>query len=267
MGLRSPIHNMPRLIWTQTGDTVSLDPLNHAVYDYFVDQLSQHSVNRYTMEDLRFGILSAELAQLVKAVKQIFKTRLQSSAFDFDFDFSNQTHLNSLHRTWVKVHQQYPQIGKLFDTQIPGGFDRINKLIHAIEELTNCFELTSQSPNFAMPNPFGSEVLQHGVFNVSIAYNNLGRNSYTKWLNYDAVLDSDLNNFDEFYTSLIIKIMPTCHYALPAEYVQWCNTNDIPCVGNQMPLANFDKLESNLLQYKQTFYKNSLIENNFITLE
>lgn len=267
MGPKGPIHRMPKLTWTHTGDTVVLNPLNPAVYEYFVDQLNLHSINRYSIENLDFEKLSVELEHLVKAVKQIFKTRLQSSAFDFDFDASDQTHLNSLHRQWVKVHQQFPQCGKLLDTQIPGGFDRINKLIHAIEELTNCFELLSPQPDVAMPNPFEQDVLAHGVFNISIAYNNLGRSSYHKWLNHDSVCDSDLNNFDDFYTNLICKLLPTCHYALPQEYQQWCYKNGIPCVGNQMPLANFDNLDSNLLKYKQMFYKNSLIPNNFITLE
>lgn len=258
---------MAQLIWSVTGDTIPLDPVDCDVYNYFVAELNRNNLNCYTMPDLGLVPLSVELQTKVQLVNNLLQSKLRISAFDFDLDPTNQAHLNTLHRQWVKVHQQFPHIGQLLDTQIPGVFDRINKVIHAIEDLTAIFEITSKQPNHIIANPFRSEILQYGVYNVSISYNNLGRHSYNKWLNGDIIHDTDTNNFAEFYTTLMIKVLPTINQTAPIEYQQWCSRYQLPCHGNQMALANFDNAEENLLQYKQMFYNNSTIENNFITLE
>ena len=258
---------MPKLVWSSTGDVIKLNPSNNDVYNYFVEQLNKNNLNRYPMLNLGFVNLSQELQTNFGLAQKLFRNRLNSSAFDFEFDASNQEHLNSLHRRWVKVHQEFPYIGKLFDTQIPGVLNRINKLIHAIEGLTQTVEIESPDSTKVIPNPFGTDILKYGIFNLSIAFNNLGRTSYNKWINGDTTQDTDTNNFFEFYTTLRFKTLPPTEQLAPKEYQQWCQTYSIPCVGNQMPLANFDKLDENLLQYRQLFYKNSLVENNFITLE
>jgi hypothetical protein len=258
---------MAQLIWSITGDTIPLDPVDCDVYNYFVAELGRNNLNRYTMPDLGAGSLCAELQTNVRLVNNLLQSKLRISAFDFDLDPTNQAHLNTLHRQWVKVHQQFPQISKLVDTQIPGVLDRINKVIHAIEDLTATFEITTEQPNYMIANPFGSEILRYGVYNVSISYHNLGSLSFEKWLHGDPVHDTDTNNFSEFYTTLKINVLPTINQSAPIEYQQWCKRYQMPCQGNRMPLANFDNLENNMLKYKQLFHKNSLVTNNFIILE
>jgi len=255
---------MPKLRWNATQDAIDLEVVDHRVYDYFREQLNLHSLNKYTVSHLGYATLSQELQESFGNLQNLFRTKLQSSIFDFDFDPSNQFDLNRLHRSWVKVHRQYPNVGRIFDSTF---LARINKLIHYIEELTTPFEITTPNPYFSMPNIFGTDVLKYGTFNVTISFNNLGRTSYNKWLNGDQVHDTDTNNFNEFYTTLTINTNPSIEQSLPTAYTNWCKQNHMPCVGGIMPLANLDKLEKNLLQYRQLFYKNSLIENNFITLE
>jgi hypothetical protein len=258
---------MPKLVWSSTGDVIKLNPSNNDVYNYFVEQLNKNNLNRYPMLNLGFVNLSQELQTNFGLVQKLFQNRLNSSAFDFEFDASNQEHLNSLHRRWVQVHRDFPYIEKHVDLQIPGVLDKINKLIHTIEHLTQAVEIDSPNTTKTIPNPFGTDILKYGVFNLSIAPNNLGRTSYNKWINGDTTQDTDTNNFSEFYTTLRLSTTPPIERTAPTEYQQWCQIHSIPCVGSQMPLANFDKLDENLLQYRQLFYKNSLVENNFITLE
>jgi hypothetical protein len=257
---------MAHLVWTVTGDTIPLDPV-HEVYDYFVEQLNVGNLNRYLMPDLGVATLGDELQTKVTAVRNFLQTKLRSSAFDFELDPTNQVHLNALHRQWVKVHQQYPQIGQLFDTQIPGALDRINKVIHAIEDSTAFCKLLGPNASTRFTNPFGASALKYGTYNLTVSFDNLGRTSWQKWLNNDTEFDSDTNNFDELYTTLIVRIVPPATQTAPLEYQQWCNHYNIPCTGNQLVLANFDNVVENLLKYKQVFYQNSLIENNFIILE
>lgn len=258
---------MPKLRWTQTHDVIELVAIDHRVYEYFVEQINSRNINQYTVSDLRYASLSQELQQRFKRIQSFVRTKLHLEDFDIELDTSNQDDLNRLHSRWVNLHQQHPNIAVLTEKVLPGDLAAINKLIHAIEESTMSIEAKTLDSNFKMSNVFGTDILGFGTYNISVCYNNLGRSTWQKWQHADATLDSDLNNFDDIYTTLSFKVIPTETKSVPKEYQDWCLKHNLPCVGGQMPLANFDKLEENLLKYRQLFYKNSLIENNFITLE
>ncbi len=259
---------MPRLRWTQTHDAIELVAIDCRVYEYFVEQINAQNINQYTVSDLGYASLSKELQQRFNRIQNFIQTKLHLEDFNIELDTSNQDSLNELHSKWVKLHQRYPNIATLTEKVLPGDLAAINKLIHAIEVSMVNFEAMSLNTDFKMPNCFGTDILSFGIYNVSVSYNNLGRSTWQKWQNADTTLDTDLNNFDDIYTTLSFKVIPSVTTkTAPTEYQEWCKRHALPCVGSQMPLANFDKLEENLLQYRQLFYKNSLIENNFITLE
>ena len=258
---------MSKLRWSKTHDAIELAVIDHNVYDYFVEQLNNRALNQYTVSDLGYASLSQKLQQQFKNIQSFLQSRLHFSEFNIDLDSSDQQTLNYLHQQWVKLHQKYPHIATICDRVLPGELQSINKLIHAIEEVLQGIEITTAQPNCIIPNRFGTEALRFGTYNISIAYNNLGRSSYNKWQHDDRSIDTDTNNFNELYTTLRLNVTRAIEYATPNKYQEWCNTYKIPCVGHQMPLANFDKLDDNLLQYIQLFYKNILIEDNFITLE
>lgn len=267
MGLKGPIHHMPKLRWTATHDVIELSVIDHSVYDYFVGQLNATSINNYTVSNLNVASLSKDLVECFGNIKSLLRNKLHTNAFDFELDPSQQQHLNQLHQEWVKLHQQYPNIERLTDKHFPGAMCQLNRLIHQIEDQYGDIKLVSADVGYCMPNIFGVDKLCVGRFNLSIYYNNLGRSSFEKWLVDDRTNDTDLNNFQELYTTLTVSIMPTSQIDTPKSYQSWCNQNQIPCVGDQLPLANFDNIEQNMLKYRQMFYKNALIENNFIILE
>lgn len=258
---------MPRLRWTQTHDVIELAVIDHSVYEHFVEQLNSRALNQYTVSDPGYASLSQELQQRFDRIQSFVHDRLHLTNFDIELDTGNQDDLNRLHSQWVKLHQRFPNIATVADSVFPGDLHAINQLIHAIEESTWNLQAVSSDPNYMMPNRFGTDILGFGVYNISIAYNNLGRSTWQKWQNNDTTIDTDLNNFSEIYTTLRLKVVRHEERSAPKEYQTWCEQHSLPCVGSQMPLANFDKLDENLLQYRQLFYKNSLIENNFITLE
>ena len=258
---------MPKLCWTQTGDAIELVVLNRGVYDYFVENLNAQNLNLYTVSKLQYGSLSQELQHCFGRIRSFVKDRLHLTDFDFDLDTSNHHDLNHLHRQWVKLHQRHPNISTLTDRVLPGDMSAINKLIHAIEKSTKDMEATTPNPNYTMPNHFGTAVLGFDFCNISILYHNLGRTTWEKWQHDDRVDGTDTNNFNEIYTTLELHVSRVRKSSAPEGYQIWCDQNKMPCVGGHIPLANFDKLDDNLLQYRQLFYKNSLVENNFITLE
>lgn len=255
---------MAKLVWASTGDYIDLDVCDHQLYEYFVFNLNAVKINRYNVEDFGFQALSNELLENFAEFKNFMKTKLKSDVFDFDIDPSNQTDLNRLHRTWVKYQQQHSNITRLFDRQT---IDRINVVIHEIEKLTYKIELVTDKPNQCFKNIFDKSVLKHGLYNLVIDFNNLGRYSYNKWQYNDPVNDSDTNNFDDIYTTLILQALPSEEYELPTQYRNWCHKHNIECVGSILPLANFDNTEQNLVKYRQLILTNSFVKNNFIFLE
>lgn len=258
---------MPKLRWTATHDVIELSVIDHSVYDYFVGQLNATSINKYSVSNLDVATLSQDLVECFENVRSLLRDRLRITAFDFDLDPSQQQHLNRLHQEWAKLHQQYPNIERLTDKHFPRAMYQLNQLVHRIEEQYHGIKLVSADANYFMPNPFGVDALRAGWFNLSIDYNNLGRSSFQKWLVDDRTNDTDLNNFQELYTTLNVSITPTLEIDTPKSYQSWCEQHSIPCVNNKLPLANFDNLENNMLKYRQMFYKNSLVKNNFIILE
>lgn len=255
---------MAKLIWTSTGDCINLDACNYQFYEYFVYNLNQHNVNRYNVDDLGFAELRDELLENFAIFKNFVQEKLKSDFFDFEIDPSNHSDLNRLHRAWVKYQQQHWGITKIFDRVI---LDKINITIHEIEKLTYRMEITTNNPDQCFKNTFGTSILKHGVYNLAIDFNNLGRNSFDKWQYNDPVNDSDTNNFDDVYTTLILKALPSEEHELPEQYKKWCQKHSIECVGSTLPLANFDNLEENLVKYRQLILTNSLVKNNFIVLE
>ena len=258
---------MPKLRWTQTHDVIELAVINHNVYDYFIEQLNAQGLNRYIVTNLMYASKSQELQACFQRIKSFVQTRLRLTDFDFELDTSNQDSLNHLHTQWVKLHQRFPNINLLADAVLPGDMAEINWLIHIIEETMQKVHAETPNPKYSMPNPFGTQVLGFGVYNISVAYTNLGRSTWQKWHHNDTTADTDRNDFKEIYTTLHLNVGRHETREAPSEYQTWCDQHGLPCVGSQMPLANFDKLDKNLLQYRQLFYKNSLVENNFITLE
>jgi len=267
MGLKGPIHHMPKLRWTATHDVIELSVIDYSVYDYFVGQLNATSINNYTVSNLNVASLSKDLVECFGNIKSLLRNKLHINAFDFELDPSQQQHLNQLHQEWTKLHQQYSNIEQLTDKHFPKAMYQLNQLVHRIEEQYSNIKLISANADYFMPNPFGVDKLGAGWFNLCIDYNNLGRSSFQKWLVDDQTNDTDLNNFQEFYTTLNVSIAPALQIDTPRPYQSWCNQHNIPCANNKMPLANFDNIENNMLKYRQMFYKNSLVTNNFIILE
>ena len=145
--------------------------------------------------------------------------------------------------------------------------NRINKLIHWLEEAFDNIRLTTVDTNQNFENIFGSKILSFHVGNILISYNNLGRSTYNKSLNFDDNLGNDTNDFKSLYTTLKIRISRPVSYQAPPEYVDWCKKNNTLPMGSHVTLANFDNIEENLLLYRQLFYRNQTLDNNFIILK
>jgi len=254
---------MPKLVWTLSGDEIPLIPCNNELYEYFVSQLNTFNINNYSAMSIDHSELFAQFDEAVSVLNKVLKDKFKCLIFDLkDPNWHDQTLLNQLHRDWVKLHQAYPTITTLLETIEPGSsiyMYRLNKLIHNMEQQFDRFDLVNDVVSFE--NIFDYDLTTCGLDGLMINYNNLGRSSLNKWLNFDIVDDdSDTNNFKEIYTELTLSLSRPRSYTLPAEYKK----NSL--LGDNIGLANFDKLEENLLNYRQLVYKNFRLPSNLIEL-
>ena len=254
---------MHKLVWSSTGDEISLIPCNIDLYQYFVEQLNLLDRNRYISMHIDHTDLFAQLNESLSVVNRLLKEKFKIFCFDIpDPNWHDQRLLNQLHREWVTLYQTHPQISTICESIESGSsfhFYQLNKSIHSAEQQFDSFTLINDIASFE--NIFDKDLTMQGVAGLSINYNNLGRSTFNKWINFDtAITDSDTNNFKEIYTELTMSLARPRVYGVPKEFGQQ------RLQGDRIGLANFDRLEDNLLNYRQLVYKNFRLESNFIEL-
>jgi hypothetical protein len=260
---------MAKLIWTVTGDELPLIPCNDALYEYFVNQLETNDINRYTCARMSIEESVNNLEQSLQEINPVLVSKFNITDLIVDNpNWLNQTLLNDLHRAWVKLHVRYPSIESLCE-QIKVGsanhFYQINKMLHSLEQEFNDVKLTNQLRFF--PNIFDEDITSFGNTNLTINFNNLGRTTLNKWVNFDTVVDDvDTNDFGELWTELTLNLSRSYHCSAPSEYVTWANEHGKRPSGEKIGLANVYRLEENLSRYRELLYTNSRIPQNTITL-
>ncbi len=254
---------MSKLVWSLTGDEIPLVPCNNELYEYFVAQLQSLNTNRYVGPYMDHSELFAQLDESLQSLNHIIKHKFKITVFDIDSpNWHDQSLLNRLHKDWVKLHQLHTNISTICENIEEGSsihFYRLNKLIHSAEMQFDDLLLINDSSSFK--NIFEHDLSMHGIAGLMINYNNLGRSTFNKWINFDTdYTDSDTNNFKEIYTELTLSLARPRVYGVPPMF-----QHNTPC-GDRIGLANFDKLEENLLNYRQLIYKNFRLSSNFIEL-
>jgi hypothetical protein len=263
---------MAKLFWTVTGDEIVINPTKPEVYSYYIDQLNHHLINQFNTPVFNVDVDVKTLRECLVDISNILKKKFKITCLEIDnLNWCDQKCLNYLHKEWVDLHVKYPTLSNLCEQLEPGSADKfykINKSIHKLEELFNHMSIQTTNTGINFPNKFGESVLMFGKTNIMIDFNNLGRTLYNKWVNFDNnVYSNDVNNFKELYTLLTVNLSKPITLTAPPEYVIWAKDQNLKPAGNNFGLANFDKLEENLLQYRQLFVKNSQVEKNYITLK
>jgi hypothetical protein len=245
-----------KLIWQKTGDYIDCDPIDHNFVEYWLNL--QKSFVWNTTSVLPQQELLDELSNLVDRVHTKL-SKLKIKLIDTPADYTSQSTLNILHRNWVQLHLKYPNFLSLFDNEFKIDIARINKTLH---ELEISWTLGLQSDNNfllrprVLPNFFGQS-------NIKIPYENLGRSSYNKWLNFDESLEtSDTNNFKEIYNKLSVNLNRSFISDFPKDYVSWINTKGFTATPNELLLANFANLDTKQDTYRTLFMKNFVLELN-----
>lgn len=244
-----------KLIWQKTGDYIDCVPVDHTFVEYWLEQ--QDNFVWTAFSSFPQQSLIDELRDLVNKV-QVDLSKVKIKLIESTDNFESQLTLNILHRRWVEIHLAYPNISKLFGNEFKTRLDRINKALHELEESWFLRLSSNNSPltTTTLPNYFGQS-------NIKLPYENLGRSSYNKWLNFDESLEtSDTNNFDELYNNISINLNRSFIGDPPTDYVYWAIRKGFDPVPNELLLANFSNLETKQDTYRALFMKNFVLDHN-----
>lgn len=253
-----------KLVWELSGDTLTIDIENSMLVEYWIDQINVTNKNSFGLLSSAFPLdgLTSNLSDNIKLINEIlakFKINYLSS---HDYDWLDQDNLNLLHAQWVKLQQDYNIVTVLskFNSDILQKFHDINKLIHQIENSSFVSYVNDALATWQTPNPFGTNILHYGTWQVELHYQNLGRSTYEKWFNYDYnILDTDTNNFTHIGGEVHFNLHRPLSINAPVEYVNFCSENKIQPIGCKLPIGNF---RESLTVVRHLFNKNVPIKNN-----
>lgn len=244
-----------KLVWQKTGDYIDCDPVNHSFVEYWLAEQDHFIWNTTSVFPQK--LLLSDLSDLISRV-QTNLSKLKIKLIDAD-SYIDQSTLNTLHRNWVQLHLKYPNISNVFGDQFRIDMERINKTLHQLEESWT-LRLSSEndvlSPDQKLPNQFGQS-------NIKLPYENLGRSTYNKWLNFDESLNTaDTNNFNELHNKIAVNLNRSFISDPPIDYVYWTITKGFDPLPNELLLANFKDLETKQGTYRTLFMKNFVLDNN-----
>ena len=193
-----------------------------------------------------------------------FLQKFKLDPFVINSDFFNIDNINRLHEKWVKLHIKYPNIGTLAaKAGIEKELDQVNHLCHSIEKMFYFVYKNYDQELWQISNPFDSELLALGKFNIVINYDNLGRCTFNKWLNYDNnVNDIDTNCYEKLGGKLEFNLSRPYTLSLPTEYLDFCRGKNTKPTGTEIPLGNFT---DDMSKVRSLFVKN-LANNLFLSL-
>lgn len=245
-----------KLIWSNSGDELVLTPCDSALAEYWVSSLGDqnnfeitYSKLIDTTEDkLREHIVNVHNTLSSKFNLHVLEEFVESNLFD-------QVTLNRLHSTWIKLLVEHKSLANTLNKiskDLYNDWNQINKKLHLIED---SFEFQYQSEKYwQVENIFGTDILNFNRCHIQIAFSQQGRTTFNKWLHNDFnINDVDTNNYKQMGNELNINLGQPLYQLPPSNYVEFCNTNNIPVVGEYLNLAN---ISTDLTTARRLFSKN-----------
>jgi hypothetical protein len=261
-----------KIYWSKTGDYFDVSPIDNDLSSWFVDQCKHNdsgfSVNVFETENNQNSVddLIDKLKNDIVKVNDIL-SKFKLPLFKEPTDYFNQFQLNELHKDWIRFIQTYPKSDSIFlKFNIHHEFHEINRLIHCIE---TSFSYVMRCRSFwKEPNPFMDKQFPNGVFNVSIAYANHGKNSWEKFINFDDdPKDYELNQWTHIGSYIKINLVRPYLTEFPKQFLEYCATNSIEPVSNLLPFGNLTGIKDNLAVTRQLMNRNIKLTENFLKFD
>ena len=265
-----------RLVFNNTGDTIELEP-NKTVFEYYTKQLDDSSRNHFSVVgNTELPTALTQLSESLKVINDFFKKHFKLDTFDpfVSQSLLDQKVLNKIHEEWVKLHFYYNDklvelISKI-DKSLLQHFLYLNSHVHIIETGFNwkcrnyIAEFDNEIAERVCSNELDSDILDFNKWNISLIFNDQGRQTFNKWKWGDyRPTDIDTSDFTWFVGEIKIDLQRPISFVAPLEYVNWCKHYNIPVLGEGIGLANIKNWWENLTEIRTIFLKNIEKGNTF----
>ena len=288
------------LVFKNSGDVITFDPVNQEVLDFYIDQLTHQNLNNFSPVNQYLGKLILNQVDSIKlSIQQVNKWLFDLADTQFEVynseGYLDQRVLNHIHAQWVQI-QSMPydiqkkrkqfnytgiaeQIHDMFpdDIQMPPMgvvIDKIGKKnifnslnvphVHKIETMFDIKYQTSTTWTKIADNHFSKKILNNNISNLSISINHLGRTLYNKFINFDHALEcNDENSFNELLGYVTLNLRPSETIGYSNEYLTWCKSHNKEPIGDFLNIGNIPNLYENLTKYRIIIFKNLLAGNSF----
>jgi hypothetical protein len=288
-----------KIVFKNSGDILHFCAIQPALLEYYVEQLNKNGVNEFHDQTHNAGknIFQniSNLDYSIKEVNQWACDLLEKSFDEHQFDqYLNQYNLNKIHSDYVQlkryatydidqkrknakkfantVHEMFPD-----DIRFPSitavlsklGFENsvseINNNIHKLESSFNRLVFSIKNTSWIQfKNSFSGTITDNNICNFRIGYQNVGRQLYDKYCNFDYNLEfTDENNFDEITNTVEISLTMPQTIPLSAEYLKWCHDRNKTPSGKYLNIGNIINLVEKLHDYRLIIFRNLLANNSF----
>lgn len=248
-----------KVVWITSGDELEFAPENHSLCEYFITNLAGRSlICDHSDVDSAWH---DQLLSYLHTVNRMLEHTGIGDSFDIG-DPYDQQYLNQLHRNWVKFHLANPNIIiflQQHDQSLVAKFRGINSTLHKIEKMfVQSWIGIENNEVLTWNNPF-ENVLTFSTGNLQVFYNDLGRNTYNKWVNFDNVIDQeDTNDYKTLAAEIRLNLNRSEQLLPPTNYVEWCKSHGLTTVpGRWINLGDFVDLENRLTDYRKLLVRNN----------
>lgn len=254
-----------KIVWEKSGDEISFTPIFPDLLVYYTERLNRDCANCFQLRETKFDPKTVDdLEYSIKSVKKL-SDKIPFLIDDQIGDLLDQNYLNTLHYQWVKTGLKYPALPVLL-RQMNGmdqTFRDINKLLHRLENSFQSEFVNYHDDPYQIDNIFGSSILSFDIANLSIGFDNLGRSSWEKFLNFDNnATDVDTNDFKKISGQVTLVLRRPISSQPPQEYIDWCSEHDVPVVGKTLNLGNIIDLDKKLNDIRKIIVRNVHEQND-----
>ena len=245
-----------RLVWLPSGEEVKFRVVWPDLFLYWLGKLGTDN-SFFCSQVSEAHAIRQSLQSNIDAIQGI-TAALPPLISQWPSDLFDQKQLNQLHRDWVLAGQRWPKLPLLLQQlKLERAWRGINEDIHRLE---SCFSWQYQNYDlhpWQTANKFGAKFLDHATSHIMLGFDNLGRSTWEKFSNYDSdAFEVDTNNFDMLSGKLQISLARPMMWTSPENYSNWCALHDIPEVGRNMRIGNFDDDVKTLTKLRYLFTNN-----------
>lgn len=254
-----------KLIWENTGDEIEFISTFPDLLEYYINELDRQNSNRFFCKKSKFDYNAVSELRRCLAVMQPLSKKIPMDIDDWSGDVYDQSYLNKLHEQWVKTGIRYPKLPNLLRSMGNRDVDfrNINKNIHLLETSFDCEFINYKDDPYQIENIFGKNILGFTTDNLMLGFDNLGRSSWSKFINWDDnIFDTDTNDFECLSGCIQLNLNRPLTIDPPVDYVNWCNTHNIPVVGYSISLGSIVDLDKNLSMIRKILVRNIYEQTN-----